>query len=660
MRILLVGPNLEENLSLEYLAASIEANGFEALFGQFNSYSDAPTVLELARDVDIIGLSMVFQARAIDYLNLAKEIKKLYPEKPVIAGGHYASCAADDLLENHPELNLIVIHEGEITIVELMQYYQNRNKKLEEINGIVYRKENKITYTEKRCMIEDLDLLPFPNRKHATYFIAGVPTAFLMGSRGCYNNCYYCCISTLHNLVSGKKYRQRSVKNIVEEMEELYENKHIRHFVFHDDNFLVKNKQKNIDRLIKLEKEIKERDLEHIGITIKCCPTEADADVFSILKRIGLVRVFLGIESSSDAVISSFNRRQHINDSIKALKICEDLGISVQFNLMVLNPSATFETMRNDIKFLKNHISYPFNFYRTEIYAGTPLEQMMMEEGRVWGNYLARSYTMPNERLNFFNLIFIKVFYKRCWNQNSIMLKSTGLEHWAAMLNHHYKDFNVRPLVDKIMKARIKLNKSSIYFLNRLIDLAEDCGTQIKINEIMLEESENLKEFEQLFDSLEKEIDGFTLQTLGLEKRECGKLFVSKKIKKLAPHAAAALIALMLTGCMGETEGDNKQKKLDVLVNEYAAQPLSGERVIGHTIINKINQYSSHSEVTIEVINPGIGTTIYRGEIPSKTFNSYTKGERDNINEMGVYLITNIDYQKNGKIKKITFEKLEQ
>jgi len=45
MRILLVGPNLEENLSLEYLAASIEANGFEALFGQFNSYSDAPTVL---------------------------------------------------------------------------------------------------------------------------------------------------------------------------------------------------------------------------------------------------------------------------------------------------------------------------------------------------------------------------------------------------------------------------------------------------------------------------------------------------------------------------------------------------------------------------------------------------------------------------------------
>jgi radical SAM superfamily enzyme YgiQ (UPF0313 family) len=119
MKILLAGPDYEENLSIRYLSSSLLKAGHETVLAAFNAASETGAVANAAQDADLVGLSICFQARAGEFLALAREIKSRYPKKLVIAGGHCASCAAGALMANHPEIDIVAIHEGERTLVEI-------------------------------------------------------------------------------------------------------------------------------------------------------------------------------------------------------------------------------------------------------------------------------------------------------------------------------------------------------------------------------------------------------------------------------------------------------------------------------------------------------------------------------------------------------------
>lgn len=189
MRILLVGPDFEENLSIRYLSSSLLAVGHETTLIPFNSAADMPGVADAAEHADIVGLSMCFQSRAGEFLRLAQLIKFCNPKKLIVAGGHYASCAAEPLLSQHSELDLIVIHEGEQAVIEIAEAMADFDGNVVEIGGIAYRDGQKVRFTSPRRTLDDLDVLPFPDRRGPVHFIAGVPTSYMMGSRGCYGSC---------------------------------------------------------------------------------------------------------------------------------------------------------------------------------------------------------------------------------------------------------------------------------------------------------------------------------------------------------------------------------------------------------------------------------------------------------------------------------------
>jgi hypothetical protein len=87
MRVLLAGPDFEENLSVRYLASSLQAEGHEPLLAVFNSAEDVEAVAEQAGDADIAGLSVCFQSRAQEFLTLARRIKQLHPESSLWQAG---------------------------------------------------------------------------------------------------------------------------------------------------------------------------------------------------------------------------------------------------------------------------------------------------------------------------------------------------------------------------------------------------------------------------------------------------------------------------------------------------------------------------------------------------------------------------------------------
>jgi anaerobic magnesium-protoporphyrin IX monomethyl ester cyclase len=433
MRVLLAGPDFEENLSIRYLASALQAEGHEPFLAVFNSADDVESVAEQARETEIVGLSVCFQSRAQEFLALARRIKQLQPRKLIVAGGHYASCAAQPLLEHHPELDIIAIHEAEQTLAEIVRAAANLKVDLSKINGIAYREDGQVRFTEKRRTLDDLDTLPFPVRAGRIHAIAGVPTSFLMGSRGCYENCAYCCITTLHNLAPGKKFRQRSVELIADEMVDLYRERGTRQFVFHDDNFLVPSVAHNQARIEGFDKAFKSRGMEDIALLIKCRPADANRDVLSRLKEMGLVRIFMGIESATEMGLLTLDRHQTVGQSIRALDICGELDVSAQFTIMTFNPDANLNTLRADLAFMRRFAGNPLNFCRAEIYAGTPLEKRMIALGRARGDYRAREYSMYDPVADLACTISLDLFYDRSWGDGSLMQKTIGLDHMIAV-----------------------------------------------------------------------------------------------------------------------------------------------------------------------------------------------------------------------------------
>lgn len=514
MRVLLAGPDFEENLSVRYLASSLQAHGHETFLAVSNSADDVEAVTEQAGEVEIVGLSVCFQSRAQEFLNLARRIKQTHPGKLIVAGGHYASCSAEALLEHHPELDIIVIHEGEQTLVEIVAAASNLKDGLPKISGIGYREDDHVRFTPQRRTLDDLDTLPFPERRGRIHTIAGVPTSFLMGSRGCYENCAYCCITTLHHLAPGKRFRQRKAELIADEMAELYRERGTRQFVFHDDNFLVPSVAINQARIEAFDKAFKSRGMEDIALLIKCRPADANRDVLCRLKEMGLVRVFMGIESATEMGLLTLERHQTVEQSIRALDICGELDISAQFTIMTFNPDANLDTLRADLAFMRRFAGNPLNFCRAEIYEGTPLQKRMVALGRARGDYRAREYNMSDPVADLACTISLDLFYNRCWGDGSLMQNTIGLDHMIAVR----KRFHGRDDLCERAHAWVRaVNHDTLDLLEEVGELSAagagkmDAAGFRKIHELRDRETRTRHEFVLQGLRLKSELDEFRL-----------------------------------------------------------------------------------------------------------------------------------------------------
>jgi anaerobic magnesium-protoporphyrin IX monomethyl ester cyclase len=479
MNVALIGPDFEENLSLRYLASSLRQAGHCPSLIQFNTVKDTESAARAARGLPLVGLSLSFQVRAREFFALACRLKCENPGVVIVAGGHFASCAADEILRDNPDIDAIVAHEGERAIVELAEACNTHPACFDRILGLVYRRsDGSIIRSPARPAECNLDGLPEPDRSGPTPLCAGIPTAYMLGSRGCIGSCTYCCITTLHRLAPGPAFRQRSPEKIAEEMSHLYRDKRVRHFVFHDDNFLTPSTSANQRRIDALHDALLCRGVKNIAFTIKCRPCDVDQMVLAKLRTMGLIRVFLGIETATAEGLGCLGRGHTLDQGERALSLCDQLGISGQFNMLMFHPASTVSTIRSDLAFMRRHRQHPINFGRAEIYAGTALERRMIDEGRTVGDYLGRSYTLADPVADLAWDLAARVFYDRCWSTASLMQMAIGLDHLAALTQRCYRGPWTRSFRREVGCWLVEVNLGLLALLERVVDLAEQCGAK--------------------------------------------------------------------------------------------------------------------------------------------------------------------------------------
>nr|HPG30016.1 cobalamin-dependent protein [bacterium] len=214
---------LDEPLGLLYLAASLKKKGYEVRITNFAGFNEDNWKNEI-KEADIYGIQLYTPTAHLG-IEIAKYIKSIFPDKPIICGGAHPSA-----LPYSPELKIfdvIVIGEGENTIVNIADNYNN---------GITPPK------IIKSCYIENIDNLAFPDRSMVNMFefhrkVNGKRCFGILGSRGCSYHCAFC-----DQALFGNKIRFRSIDNIISEIKHIIEKYNIRAFEFFDDMFTVSKK----------------------------------------------------------------------------------------------------------------------------------------------------------------------------------------------------------------------------------------------------------------------------------------------------------------------------------------------------------------------------------------------------------------------------------
>ena len=311
---------------------------------------------------------------------------------------------------------------------------------IERIPGVCYRGPDGSPVTNPSTgNPEHLDALPFPKRTtFHEYFDKRI--ASILSSRGCWRNCAFCSINAWYERVGGKKFRVRSVENIVAEMKELYFRHGVRIFNFQDDNFFLPHPEKALRRFEALRAGLQREGVEGIAIAIKARPDSITSDSIRVLDDLGLFRVFLGVENASENGLRNLNRKCSFDQILNALRILNDFDVHVAFNILMFEPETVLNDILINLRFIERHIDNPFNFCRAEAYAGTGLEAKLRPEGRLLGDHFGFDYRLSDPFCEAFHQIANYAFFDRNFSDFGLHYFNMQVDFYFQLLRRFHPE----------------------------------------------------------------------------------------------------------------------------------------------------------------------------------------------------------------------------
>jgi anaerobic magnesium-protoporphyrin IX monomethyl ester cyclase len=478
MKTVLVGPDLEENLSISYLSGALRESGYECSLLAFNRREEIPRLVKgiLRSGASLLGLSMVAQRRYGEFQLLVDELRSQGYRGHITAGGHFASLRALEVLRDTPGIDSILHHDGEGRIVALLDILSSGGELPGTLDGVTWRRRDGTLDQRKPVDVAQIDTIPFPSRRKpdGTLSFARAP---IVSSRGCAGACSFCSIHAWHRQVPHDRLRFRSPAEVAREMIALYHDHRVRVFVFHDDNFIHPDQRKVLTRCEEIL-ETAERGIgEPMAFVIKCRPDDVRADLFRYLREKGLVRAYVGIESNSCTGLNVLNRRTTPAVNGAALDLLRQLGVYACFNLLIFHPDSTLDEIGENLRFLNNNVDLPFDVSRTELYACSGLEERMVREGRALGDYRGFDYRIADRGADLAFRLFSDILWERHFGSGSIVRRAQDLGFRMNLLRRFSPAAVPRDLVERTGKLIRAVNSSTVEFLSAIREFASG-GTE--------------------------------------------------------------------------------------------------------------------------------------------------------------------------------------
>ena len=373
---------------LAYCVGVLENEGFDV------SLVDAPARDLLLSDViqhiaairpDMVVMDTSTPSIKND-LNVAEEIRRVLPDSFIILVGTHVSALPGETLSKSDAVDAVARREYEYTIRDLARLLGDkptdraRKDGLKTIPGLSFRMDDVVIHNKDRPHIENLDELPWVGKVYKNhlnirdYFNPNAlyPMVTLISSRGCPFRCSFCVYP---QTLTGRKYRFRSIRDVLDEMEFV-----IREFpdiksIFFEDDTLTANKK----RCIQLADEILAR-----GIKIPWTANsriDLDFETMSKIKAAGCRQLCVGFESGEQKILDSMKKGIKLDRMLQFMKDARMAGLLVHGCYMMGFPGETRESIQRTVDLAIRLKPDTVQFYPVMVYPGTEAYKEYEQKG---------------------------------------------------------------------------------------------------------------------------------------------------------------------------------------------------------------------------------------------------------------------------------------
>ena len=378
-----------DNHNVNILDCMISSNYHYSIDSDFSRYGlSDKEIFDRISEVrpDVVGVSCMFTSYFMDAHNVARIAKEYDPNILVVFGGSHATQFPDRVLRDK-NVDVTVIGEGEVTIREILKRFEI-NEGFGGVKGTIYRVDGRVVEEPRRQFIRNLDNIPFPAwdllekdmeviaKEHkANKFLMRKPLGYILTSRGCPNNCYFCSVK----LSWGRRWRYRSAANVVDEIEYLKNKYGYREFHFVDDNSSVSRKRMHeiCDEILMRKMDIK--IATPTGIAIQTL----DREILEKMKKAGFYRLCFGIESGDPESQKIIKKYIRLDKAKKIIAVANDLGFWTAATFIIGHPHETMKEIRATIDFAKeSNLDFAI-FYLLVPQPGTVAYEILKGQGMI-------------------------------------------------------------------------------------------------------------------------------------------------------------------------------------------------------------------------------------------------------------------------------------
>ncbi len=370
-------------LGLPILGAILKRAGYDVTILHEETHS---LDFDLITRADLVGISTITSTTPRGYA-LADAIRSS-TGVPVFMGGPHVTFCYEEALNY---CDFVFRGEPEYVILDFMEAL-NAGEGFDRIPGLCYRDGDRIVVHPQRPIVTRMETIPDPDFS----LYPSLPfqsVAPLMTSRGCPYDCEFCSVTAMF----GRQFRTLSIDRVIAGLHHLQE-LGCRHVFFYDDIFNANpNRLKTLLRRM-IQENIRLKWGAQVRVEIG-----RDPELLELAAASGAEIFYIGFESINPETLKAFNKKQTLEDIIRAIEAIRRWNISIHGMFVIGSDADTPDTADRTVDFALEHRINTIQLMILVPIPGTRLYDAMEREGRIlyrdWTRYDGHSVVFQPKRM---------------------------------------------------------------------------------------------------------------------------------------------------------------------------------------------------------------------------------------------------------------------
>lgn len=375
------------------LAAGVTRKGghqIDFLDGPAERYDLGKTKERIKRFGPDLIVATTVTASVCHDVRLMDDLAETFGCKTMLVGTH-PTARPIETLQMSKHLNFTAFGEYDFTILDVVNHLEQKKspEELSQIPGLAYRLGGQFFKNAERPMWQKMDEIPwasliykdFLTIENYSYGAQLHPEITIVGGRGCPFQCTYCVFP---QTITGQRYRARSVKDVVDEMEFIVKTwPHNKEIMFEDDTMTLEK-----DRMREISEEILRRGLK-VTWSGNARADFDDVELLKIMKKAGCRLFCVGFESADESLLKNMKKGGAlVKTEYRFVEACKKAGILIHGCFLLGGPGENRKTMEKTLELAKQINPDTAQFFPMMVYPGT----RAYEEAKARGDLKTENY----------------------------------------------------------------------------------------------------------------------------------------------------------------------------------------------------------------------------------------------------------------------------